>query len=294
MEKPQVPFGEYRFENDYLYETPSEYHISNPEHNKEYRQELWDMATGLQAVDDLTPSDYLYQLASQHVDGRLTNDQIEALLYKKYENETPEDKENRKRESDLVSNRMVKLLMDKTFSFSPVTLKYIHKSLFEGIYEHTGMFRKYNISKKESILHGKSVKYANYRMIEDTLTYDFEEEKKRKYSELTKEKAIARISEFTSSIWQVHPFMEGNTRTTAAFIECYLNSKGFVIDNFLFKEKAKYFRNALVRANYADYQNGIDVNTIFLERFFDNLLFGGKNELHNRDMIIEAYFKKIH
>lgn len=35
---------------------------------------------------------------------------------------------------------------------------------------------------------------------------------------------IKNITKFSSNIWQVHPFREGNTRTTAIFIEKYLIS----------------------------------------------------------------------
>lgn len=37
-----------------------------------------------------------------------------------------------------------------------------------------------------------------------------------------------------------------------------------------------------MRANYNNYAQGISATTIFLERFFENLLFDGKNELKNR------------
>ena len=56
-------------------------------------------------------------------------------------------------------------------------LSCIHKYLFDDIYDFAGKFRTYNISKKEPILNGESVKYANYFMITDTFQYDFEEEK---------------------------------------------------------------------------------------------------------------------
>ena len=61
---------------------------------------------------------------------------------------------------------------------------------------------------------------------------------------------INNITDFSSSIWQIHPFREGNTRTTAIFIEKYLVSLGYNVDNTLFKDKSVYFRNALVRSNY--------------------------------------------
>ncbi|WP_460645442.1 Fic family protein [Lacrimispora brassicae] len=37
---------------------------------------------------------------------------------------------------------------------------------------------------------------------------------------LTEGKMIKRIASFASSIWKSHTFMDGNTRTTAVFMEC--------------------------------------------------------------------------
>ena len=63
---------------------------------------------------------------------------------------------------------------------------------------------------------------------------------------------------------------------------------GFTFDNSVFQEHSWYFRNALVRANYNNYSKGISATTSFLELFFRNLLFGEKNELHNRALHIAA------
>ena len=81
-----------------------------------------------------------------------------------------------------MSTRIAALLQEEGFSLSPVMLKHIHKVLFTGIYSHAGEFRKYNISKDEPILGGRSVKYANYQMIEETFVYDFEQEKRKSYA----------------------------------------------------------------------------------------------------------------
>lgn len=269
-----------------------DYNIIHNANDKQYVKQCWEMAIGLQAVDDLSPSGYLYELADKNIEGRLTNEEIEQLLYRKYENETPEDRLERKKESDLVANRIVGLLSDPSFTFSPVTLKYIHRTLFEGIYDHAGMFRQYNISKSEPILNGETVRYANYQMIEDTLRYDFQEEKERRYTTLSKDKVVAQVSKFTSDIWQVHPFMEGNTRTTAVFMERYLNSKGFHVNNLYFAENSKFFRNALVRANFADFSKGIDSNSTFINSFFENLLFDGKSQLLSRDIVLTQLFQQ--
>ena len=89
-------------------------------------------------------------------------------------------------------------------------------------------------------------------------------------------------------MWQIHPFGEGNTRTTAVFAIKYLRSLGFNVTNTLFADNSWYFRNALVRANYADIQNGIYEDRSFLEKFFRNLILGENNELKNRYLIIGA------
>ena len=58
-------------------------------------------------------------------------------------------------------------------------------------------------------------------------------------------------------------------------------------DHTAFAENSWYFRNALVRANYNDVQNGVHQTSVFLERFFENLLAGAHHELKNRFMHID-------
>ena len=50
----------------------------------------------------------------------------------------------------------------------------------------------------------------------------------------------------------------------------------------MFVENSWYFRNALVRANYADYEKNVKRDWSYLEKFFRNLLLGEKNELKSR------------
>ena len=62
----------------------------------------------------------------------------------------------------------------------------------------------------------------------------------------------------------------------------YLKTVGFSVNNEIFAENSWYFRNSLARANYNDLGKGISATTIYLERFFENLLMGYQNELKNR------------
>ena len=99
---------------------------------------------------------------------------------------------------------------------------------------------------------------------------------------------IRHFGKFISGIWQIHPFREGNTRTTAVFAIKYLRAMGFTVSNDLFAEHSWYFRNALVRANYRNYARSIEPEFEHLEKFFRNLLLGETNELKNRYLVISA------
>lgn len=257
------------------------------------KQANWNTAFGLQAVDNLSPSEYMVSLAKDNITGKISYDKVEEEINRYYSKIPADELNNSEKEADEVSLRIVRILNDDAFTFSFLTLKQYHKELFYGVDigisgKYIGDFRDYNISKKEPVLNGASVRYADFRMISDTLKYDFEEERSQKYLKMSKQAQIKRISTFTSRIWQVHPFGEGNTRTTAVFIQKYLNTMGFSVNNDLFKDNSLYFRNALVRANYSSIQNGIEADHDYLIRFFDNLLNRGNNVLDNNDLYIDS------
>lgn len=68
---------------------------------------------------------------------------------------------------------------------------------------------------------------------------------------------------------------------------------GFKVDNTMFKEYSQYFRNALVRANYADYSRGIGETLEFIEKFYRNLLTKEIVPLKNRELILMELFDGI-
>lgn len=130
-----------------------------------------------------------------------------------------------------------------------------------------------------------------YYEMQDSKDINVQREKEFDYSKLNNDELIKHIAKFTSSIWQVHPFGEGNTRTTAVFIEKYLNNMGFNVNNEMFKEYSIYFRNALVRSNYGNIPKGIYPIFDYLVMFFENLLQGKNNELKNRELYIKELFE---
>jgi fido (protein-threonine AMPylation protein) len=259
------------------------------EPDKRKRAENWRIAIGLQQVDGLTPSKYLIELAKENIEGKISIDEAGKQItqyYKKNPPKTPAEKG--KQEADEVSSRITKLLSNNTFAFSPAELVSIHKFLFTGILDAktAGKIRRDDIYKNEPILNGDTVSYGRADSIKETLDYDFAQEKTFNFKGLTKREKVEHIAKFLSGIWQIHPFGEGNTRTTATFIIKYLRTLGFNADNEFFEKNALYFRNALVRANYNDLENGVYDTMEYLHRFFGNMLLDEKNKLNNSDMQI--------
>ena len=270
--------------NDYIEtETPNNY----------VKQQEWDMAIGLQEVDNLKPSKYLEKLLQENVTGKKTIYEVEKELKEYYvEKEKNNEVNHNELECDLVSTRIVELLQENNFELSIDCLKYVHKYLFQDVYEFAGEFRKVDFSKHERILNNDSVAYGDHKLLEQSLDYDITLEKNKNYNEMNIVDVINNITDFSSRIWQIHPFREGNTRTTAIFIEKYLVSLGYNVDNTLYKDKSVYFRNALVRSNYFNNYLNIKEDNSFLIKFYENLLLGKNNNLHSRDLIVEKLFNK--
>ena len=259
---------------------------------KGYMKQLqWDMAIGLQEVDNLKPSKYLEEISKKNILGELTIKEVEQSLREYYVEKGKQDSINHNElECDFVSMRIVELLDKNNFELSVDYLKYIHKYLFQDIYEFAGEFRKIDFSKHEKILNNDSVAYGDFKTLTESLEYDITLEKDKHYKNMSIVDVIKNITNFSSSIWQVHPFREGNTRTTAVFIEKYLISLGYNVDNSLFKDKSVYFRNALVRSNYFNNDLNIKEDKSYLIKFYENLLLGKNNNLHSENMIVKELF----
>lgn len=265
-----------------------EEYIRQGEPQKREKGYAWQTAIGLQAVDNLKPSEYLIQTACKHIEGDITIEEAKQLIDNYYQSKTLRaDIENRTEEADKVSAHIAEILSEKTFTFSPVEYISIHRRMFQGIYKFAGKIRDYNITKKEWVLNGETVLYADASSIRESLDYDFMQEKNFNYKDLNIEDAIAHIAKFISGIWQIHAFGEGNTRTTAVFAIKYLRTFGFDIGNEAFANHSWYFRNALVRANYNNFSKGIYATTEYIETFFRNLILSEHNELKNRTMLVQ-------
>ncbi len=263
-------------------------YIRQGEADRAEKSAAWQTAIGLQDVDGLQTSDYLIETAKEHIEGKIDIATAQKRISSYYEQRNERlTVEQDTMEADIVASRIAELLAEKTFQFSPAELQSIHRRLFAGVFKSAGQYRTYNITKKEWVLNGNTVFYASFDSIRDTLEYDFNQEKEFSYAGLDATQAIKHIAMFISGIWQIHPFCEGNTRTTAVFMIKYLQTFGFSVSNQVFADNSWYFRNALVRANYNDLQNNIHATTVYLGQFIENLLTGANHDLKNRYMHID-------
>lgn len=265
-----------------------EEYIRQGEPSQKERAYIWQTAIGLQAVDGLETSDYLKETARRNIEGDITIDEAQQLVKTYYENRTSRtDDDHNTEEADRASSNIAKLLKEKSFTFSLLGLTSIHRRIFDDIYIFAGKVRDYDITKREWVLGGDTVLYVSAPDIKRAVEYDLEQEKAFDFTGLNQDELVRHLASFVAGLWQIHPFGEGNTRTTAVFTIKYLRSLGFDVDNQAFAAHSWYFRNALVRANYQNVVRGVKREPAFLELFFRNLLLGEDNILKNRYLYVD-------
>ena len=122
----------------------------------------------------------------------------------------------------------------------------IHKELFNDLYSWAGELRTIDIFKGEQLLDGKSIDYVFASYLKEALNDLQKEFKVVDWNNLSAKEKIEKICYFVSEFWHIHPFREGNTRTSAMMLYFLIKKVGLHVNtDFLFKN-GKYFRNALV------------------------------------------------
>ena len=258
-------------------------YIRQGEPDKQEKATLWRTAIGLQDVDGLKTSEYLKETARKHIEGEIDIDRARELIKTYYRSkQSREEGDDRMQEADKVSANITKILSSESLDFSSQGIISLHRRIFDGVFKYSGKLRDYDITKKEWVLDYDTVLYLNWEDLHRALDYDIGQERNFSYKGISSDDLMSHITQFVSGIWQIHPFCEGNTRTTAVFTILYLRDLGFRVNNDMFANHSWYFRNALVRANYRNVVKGVDYTPVYLERFFRNLLLGEQWDLRNR------------
>ena len=156
-------------------------------------------------------------------------------------------------EADITNLAMTAIYDRKYDKFNLDTLLDIHRTIFGQIYDWGGEFRTIMMTKSEDVLGGDTVRYAYPKEIKKQLTDTLKEISKLKRTGDNDRDIVFRITRIVASIWQTHPFREGNTRTVIVFAVLLAKHLGFDVNHELFRVHSSYVRNALVWASQGIY-----------------------------------------
>lgn len=109
-------------------------------------------------------------------------------------------------------------------------LKNIHKHIFEDIFEWAGEFRTVPVYKEELVIPGISLEYASPKDINKQLTQYLDEMNLANWQNMKIDDLTKQFVSYLAKIWRVHPFRDGNTRTTLTFANIFAKEHGFEMD----------------------------------------------------------------
>lgn len=142
----------------------------------------------------------------------------------------------------------------------------MHRYIFQDLFEWAGRPRTISIYKEEDVLGGQSIEYSNPKNIANDIYYALLNMREKAWSGMTQKEKASEFCDSLARLWKIHPFREGNTRTTITFCCQFADEKGFPLNRKLFEENSVYVRTALVAYN-AFFSDGTDFSKQeYLER----------------------------
>lgn len=109
-------------------------------------------------------------------------------------------------------------------------LKALHQHIFEDIYEWAGKYRTVPLYKEEIVIPGISLEYAKPEEIDQQLNSYLQELNNVDWKDKNIDEIAKDFTRYLAKIWRVHPFRDGNTRTTLAFANIFAKQHGFEMD----------------------------------------------------------------
>lgn len=175
-------------------------------------------------------------------------------------------------EADITNLSMLAVYNQSYKVFDTKTLQDVHSNIFGQIYDWAGEFRTIQIAKYEDVLGGDTVRYTFPKQIKKELDAVMKEVKKLKRTDRNDSDIVFRLERIIATIWQIHPFREGNTRTCIVFAVLLAKHLGFEVNHELFKTHSAYVRNALVWASQGMYSKHEYLERIFADAILNNSL----------------------
>ena len=153
-------------------------------------------------------------------------------------------------EADIVIVRLKEILESEDFTYGYESYLKLHQQMFQDIYPFAGELRKIDMQKSERILSGFPMIFGDKSQISKQLRKVFKE--KEINFEASKEEIVAQLVDFMSSIWEIHLFREGNTRSIITYTMKYIRHSGLKIDENLLLQSFAYIRDAQVMSVYQE------------------------------------------
>ena len=161
-------------------------------------------------------------------------------------------------EADYVVYRLKELAMNPLpGEYNTEHLLRMHHYIFQDLYEWAGEPRIIAIYKEEDVLGGMSVEYSDPFDIVKDIHNILSDMRGKPWKDMDRKGATVEFCDSLARLWKVHPFREGNTRTTITFCCQYADAIGLKINRELFEKNSRYVRMALVAYNayFADGSN---------------------------------------
>lgn len=251
----------------------SEEKKSNIKNNFNTKKSYLDIANNLTFLNNVEHSNLYNELCDEYIKTEIEFSKIEYTINNYYHSLHDTNSDIKKqRECDLLCFRIAYLLENKSFVLNPIVFKNIHNFLYKDIFEFSGSFRKYNINQKESLSNHYPINFIDFKDIDKSIIYIFDKELSYDYSSSNQNNMVKNFAQFFSNIWEIHPFLEGNTCSISVFMVKYLIYLGFNLNFSVFEDNGSFCKNGLIKSIYNNFPMDIYANLDVLISFFNTLL----------------------
>lgn len=140
------------------------------------------------------------------------------------------DEELKEAEKDIAFVKLIGVEELEKETVNVNLLKDIHKHLFNDIYDWAGEYRTVPIYKEEVVIPGISLDYGAPKEIMKSMKTRTSDMYADNWNPNDLDDFAKKMTKHLAKIWRVHPFRDGNTRTTLAFAEIFAKQHGVDFD----------------------------------------------------------------
>lgn len=133
-------------------------------------------------------------------------------------------------ERDITFSKFLNIQETFRTKFDVSYIKSIHKHIFEDIFDWAGEFRNVPVYKQEVVIPGLSLNYTDPKNIEKELSDCLEKINNTNWATLSLDQKSATFTKYLTEFWLIHPFRDGNTRTTLTFASQFSKEHDFPLD----------------------------------------------------------------